>query len=197
MNRETFINELKTKLIKLPQEECDAALNYYEEYFDEAGPENEEKIIAELGSPTQIAKQIMADFVIKETQLQTKIPSPKKSMGALWIIIIAIFATPIALPLAIALVTVLFALFITMIALLFAGILSFTAIGISGIALFGIGIATLFIHPATGAFLIGSGLILIGLGIGAGMLVYLAAAKLMPLIARGLGRIFDRIRGVK
>ena len=42
MTRKEFIEKLRSEISKLPQEEIDAAIEYYEEYFDEAGKENEQ-----------------------------------------------------------------------------------------------------------------------------------------------------------
>ncbi|WP_438823966.1 HAAS signaling domain-containing protein [Bacillus sp. JJ1773] len=36
MNKESYLRELQRKLRKLPDEEVNAALDYYSEYFDEA-----------------------------------------------------------------------------------------------------------------------------------------------------------------
>lgn len=65
-----------SKLHRLPTQEIDAALIYYEEYFDEAGQENEQDVIEKLGPPSQAAAQILADFAIKD--LDAKPPSTKK-----------------------------------------------------------------------------------------------------------------------
>ncbi len=58
MNRSEFIRILRKELDRLPQDEIDAAVEYYEEYFDEAGPDKEAEIIKELGNPRKIANQI-------------------------------------------------------------------------------------------------------------------------------------------
>lgn len=58
MNRELFMRDLARFLSDLPAEEREQALNYYEDYFEDAGPENEQKVIEELGSPVDVAKQI-------------------------------------------------------------------------------------------------------------------------------------------
>lgn len=43
----------------LPEEERDSAMEYYEDYFADAGPENEAQIIDEFGSPELVARQIL------------------------------------------------------------------------------------------------------------------------------------------
>ena len=45
MTRNEFIAELRGRLAVLPPEERENALQYYEEYFDDAGPENEQAVI--------------------------------------------------------------------------------------------------------------------------------------------------------
>lgn len=58
MNRQLFMRDLNRFLADLPAEEREQALNYYEDYFEDAGIENEQKVIEELGSPVDVAKQI-------------------------------------------------------------------------------------------------------------------------------------------
>ena len=60
MNKEIFLRDLRRFLADIPEDEREQALNYYEDYFEDAGPENEQKVIEELGSPIDIARQIMA-----------------------------------------------------------------------------------------------------------------------------------------
>ena len=60
MTRNEFMTALRKRLSHLPAEEQDAALKYYEEYFDEA--ESEEEAARQLGSPDAIADRILADY---------------------------------------------------------------------------------------------------------------------------------------
>ena len=55
MSRTEFMNQLKNLLWDIPECEREEALNYYEDYFDDAGAENEAQIIASLGSPEKVA----------------------------------------------------------------------------------------------------------------------------------------------
>ena len=58
MNRWEFMSELAKLLTGIPPEERAEALHYYENYFIDAGVENEAAIIEELGSPLKVAKMI-------------------------------------------------------------------------------------------------------------------------------------------
>lgn len=55
MNRAEYMKELAYLLQDVPDEEKEETLQYYEDYFDDAGLENEEKVVVELGRPEKIA----------------------------------------------------------------------------------------------------------------------------------------------
>ena len=48
MNRVEYMTRLASMLQDIPVEERQEAMKYYNDYFDEAGEENEEKVAAEL-----------------------------------------------------------------------------------------------------------------------------------------------------
>lgn len=163
MNKMEFIAELNSRLSKLPYGEVTNAIAYYEEYFDEAGEEKEQKVIEELESPANVASQIIANFAIKD--IENSENSAKKGLSVIWMVILAILASPIALPLALTVVILVLALVIAIFALVFS-------IGIIGIAFISVGVIyiilsifLLFQHFATGIFFIGMALVLTGAGI--------------------------------
>ena len=61
MNRQEFMNRLEYLLRGIPASEREDALAYYNDYFDEAGAENEAQVIQELGSPDAVAEKILVD----------------------------------------------------------------------------------------------------------------------------------------
>lgn len=67
MTRAEYLAELDSHLITLPKEERDMAVSFYEEYFEDAGPEQEQAVMEELGKPYQLARTI-----IGETSLYSK-----------------------------------------------------------------------------------------------------------------------------
>ena len=48
MTRKEYMEQLKKYLKRLPKEDYDNAIEYFSEYFDEAGPENEQQVMEEL-----------------------------------------------------------------------------------------------------------------------------------------------------
>ncbi|MBQ6812320.1 MAG: DUF1700 domain-containing protein [Agathobacter sp.] len=61
MNRQEFFRQLESLLMNIPEQERADALAYYNDYFDEAGIENEQRVIQELGSPQKVAQSIIED----------------------------------------------------------------------------------------------------------------------------------------
>lgn len=62
MNRTEFLEQLERLLWDIPKSERMSALEYYQDYFEDAGEENEGKVIQELGSPGKVAAIIRADL---------------------------------------------------------------------------------------------------------------------------------------
>ena len=61
MKKEAFLKELEYLLQDIPDEDKEEALSYYRDYLEEAGSENEDKVIEEFGSPERVAAIIRAD----------------------------------------------------------------------------------------------------------------------------------------
>lgn len=60
MTREEYFKELKNNIQSLSLDEQNEALQYYSDYFDDAG--DDEKTMEELGSPEEVAKEIREKF---------------------------------------------------------------------------------------------------------------------------------------
>lgn len=62
MNRAEFMRQLESLLQNIPQAEREAALQYYNDYFDDAGPENEKAVLEALVNPFRVAENIKRDI---------------------------------------------------------------------------------------------------------------------------------------
>ena len=60
MTKVEYLAKLDCYLRKLPKDDYQEAMDYFREYFDESGPENEEAVIAELGTPKEAARDIIS-----------------------------------------------------------------------------------------------------------------------------------------
>jgi len=171
MNRHEFIEQLKKKLRKLPFDEIKEAVEYYEQYFDEAGEENEQEVLAELGSASEVAAQIIAGFAVKGVGAAE---SAKAKWNTAWLVVLASLATPIALPLTLAAGALALALIIAMSAVIFSFFMAGVALLAGGV---GCTLASIFViaesFPTT--------LLALGLGLtasGAGVAVVVATVEL-------------------
>jgi uncharacterized membrane protein len=62
MRKQEFMRSLENLLQDIPNKEREEALNYYLDYLEDAGEENEEAAIKELGSPERVASIIKSDL---------------------------------------------------------------------------------------------------------------------------------------
>lgn len=154
MNKEMFLAELKNRLKGLPADELEDILKYYNDYFDEAGVTNEQKVINELKSPANLASKILSDYAEKEAK--TAKFSATGSLRALWFTILGIFAAPIAVPFALLLTIIILALCLVLICTIF---LSLFGGGILTI----VALALVFTKPGVGIMLFGVLLVATGL----------------------------------
>ena len=58
MDRAEFLNRLEAQLLDVPQAEREEALQYYEDYLNDAGDAGDFDILQELGTPEEVADSI-------------------------------------------------------------------------------------------------------------------------------------------
>lgn len=210
MNRKQFMDELEKLLRTLPPSEREEALQYYNDYFDDAGKENEAQVIKELGSPKQVARTILegsAENAGEYTehgyedprfhQRQEMAAEAEKSFSQntrknpnfwkiLCIVLLCILLGPIVLPLGAAAFIALLGIGIGIIGLM-AGISVMGVVFlISGVIVIGYGIFKLFLTPAVGAALGGIGCLILAAGILITLLIIWCFVRLIPLCIRGI-----------
>lgn len=178
-----------SKLIKkkLPKEEYDSAMQYYTEYFADAGMDKEAIVQSELGTPEELAEKIISEYTGKNTDVTQE--SNRKGLAPWAIVLIAVLGSPLWF----ALLCVGIALFVV----LFALVVAFIALGIcgafGGIATILGGIVMLFREPSIGMLLTGYGFILVACGCGFSML----AALFIQLIIKLVRFIKSKVRSRK
>lgn len=62
MNKAEFMRQLDSLLKNISEQERQEALQYYDDYFNDAGPENEQTVIEALGNPARVAENIKRDL---------------------------------------------------------------------------------------------------------------------------------------
>jgi uncharacterized membrane protein len=190
MNKEEYLKALSHALKKIPEEEKADILQYYWEYFNDAGEEKEAEVIAELGPPKKLAAQLRAEFTYEDAVKNPK--SAKKSIRSAWVSVGAVCAAPIAVPLAITIAAVVASLVIALLALFVSLFVVFLCLGLSAILFFIAAVVVFFNFPPTGLFLSGAGLVCAGItGLGFVLLIQVFSScfrGLAGLINKGIGR---------
>lgn len=191
MNKEKFLSELRQKLSILSKDERDAAMTYYEEYFNDAGSENEQAVITELGPVDKIVNSILKEnnYPIEGSKEENKNDnrnyeenenhSSRIDFGTIVLIIIGlIFVSPVVIPLIIG-------MFGLLIGLLCAGI----GIIIAGFAVSAFGFVTLFVSTINGLLILGSGIMLFAVGIFISSIMSSICSIGIPAVIRGFVKL--------
>lgn len=211
MNRIQFMAALEALLQDVPEEERREALQYYNDYFDEAGPAREEEIIRELGSPGRVAAEIKAGLEgrageageFRETGYtdarfeHREAPArqgcagedggkPQSGRGAkiLLIVLILLVGFPIIFPLSLAALCLLAGLAIASVGVFVAFLIAAVAMAVCGIAVFAVGLVTLVADLPAGLMVVGCGLLLTA----AGAVFTVAAVRLCIIVLPGMFR---------
>lgn len=187
MNRAEYMKQLEYRLRRLPKEDYRKAIEYFEEYFEEAGAEHEAQAIEDLGAPEQAADQIIRDFAVENAKEPAR--NVKKGFSAVWIGILAVFAAPIGLPIALVFGVLGLAVLIVMAAFVFAIIVLAFAMAVSAIPCILVGVWMLFTSFANGIATIGIGFI----GMGIGIWLVIACMALCKWFVNFMTRLFGRI----
>ncbi len=161
--KDEYLKILSQKLRRLPKEDYDRAMEYFSEYFAEAGPEHEQQAIEDLGSPDEAANALILDLAAQNVKQPPK--TVKRGLSAVWIASLSVFAAPVAIPVAFALVIVALAFVFVIGLLLLCLVLTAVCVAAAGIlSIFG-GAALLFRSFGDALCNIGLGLFSTGLGI--------------------------------
>jgi uncharacterized membrane protein len=181
MTKAEYLEQLNRKLRVLPSGERQDALDYYDGYLSDS--EDEAAAIDQLGTPGEVAANILANYVNKTPPHEHSDTNKSGTRGVktAWAIILAIFALPVGLPIIIALAMIPFSLFIALFSV-------FIAIGATVLGMFAAGLVGIVSFPFVaahdfGTALISGGMSLVSIGIG------ILCLHLIPILRRGFPMI--------
>ena len=103
MTREEYLAQLRALLTgRTPPDELERILAYYTEYFDEAGPQGEGRVIRELGTPAELVGRVLGAQRSRTVPAERDCPPEgaareRHGLGTLWKVLLAICAAPIVL----------------------------------------------------------------------------------------------------
>lgn len=203
MNRIEFMEALSGLLGDIPEEDRIDALNYYNDYFDDAGAENEQHVIEELESPEKVAMKIKADREdIEEKDEKEKDntiyqdngtyseqenkPWTSKWLKVILIIAIILAASPVLIPVAIGIIAVAAGIVIAAFCLFFAIVICFAALAVVGIVLAVTGIGSMISGIGVGLAVLGIGLMAIAVGAVGTVIGVRLCMIVFPGIIRGI-----------
>ena len=190
MEKQEYMAQLRALLTgRMAPAELERVTAYYEEYFDEAGPQGAQRVAEELGAPAELVQNIMGRNRGQGT------PPPvreKRGIGGLWTAVLALCAAPIALPLLAAGLAVVACLAVAALCLVLGVCLAggaCVAVGVyvgvhSFTLLFSGGMSTLMFYSGVGMLTAGIGLLLIAGGV---ILAGLCCRGIAALIRRSIG----------
>ena len=205
MNRKEFLKQLEELLSDIPEAERRDAMNYYQNYFDDAGVEQEQTILEELGSPEKVAESIKRDLFgenydayvkAKQEKQQETIEKQQRENRTLRNILIVV-ALVLTFPIWIGLVALAFGILVTVFAGLFGVAVAVIAVVaaclFAGVAVTVIGmIKAVAGFPAVGLIVIAGGLLVFVIGIlGVAALVWIFG-RILPWLIRAIVRLCKR-----
>lgn len=147
-----YLAELKGLLGSLTSQEQDDVMEFYSEYLQDAGVVTRSEVESRLGTPKQLARKVLADYSIKDSQKQTKESkrtikdqnaTNKSNVTMIWLVILAIASSPVTIPLALGVLLVLAGAILAVLGVLFAAIMG--VLGVGAIALFAIYVGIMMI----------------------------------------------------
>lgn len=187
MNREEYMRDLGHRLRRLPKEDYKKAMDYFEEYFEEAGPDGETQAIEDLGLPEQAAAQIVCEFAVENADKPAK--DVRRGFQAIWIGILAVFAAPIGLPVALVFGALGIVIVLAVLMVIFAVFMTAFAAAVSSVPCIIIGIWMMFSSFANGVATVGMGLI----GLGIGILFVMASVVIWKWFVKRMTCLFGKV----
>lgn len=192
MNREAYLLELKERLSGLQEEEIADALNYCEEYFNEA--ENEEAAVADLGTPTKFAAQLKADSACRSETVKTSNHTPAL-LKRMMMIFMGICALPLALPFLLCAILLILTFIVLLAVLVSAAFIAVVILGYGSVA----SLISLLIHVRSlgdGMIHIGISLIFLGFALLGMLTLRYLMKRVFPLFVERIALFYQRQKGV-
>ena len=113
MNKAEFLNELRTKLNGLPQNDIEERVSFYTEMIDDRVEDgmSEEEAIEQIGPVDKVVETIVSEIPLSKI-VKAKV-KPQKKMPV-WAIVLLVLGFPVWFPILISLVSVIFSVYLTL-----------------------------------------------------------------------------------
>lgn len=188
-----YLAKFSALLVQLNDDERDEVLEFYREYLLDANLQDYDDCVAELGTPKQLARKILADYSIRFnenlTGNSTKRQKSRAGVRTIWLIVLALLSTPITIPALIVILAVLFALAAIVFAMTIAIVALVVGLTFLSLSMITAGVGVFTQSLWTACFYIGSGLAAIGIE----LLVLPLVLWFIGLIIQGVSTIVQRL----
>lgn len=215
MNKKEYLARLEALLSGISEEERQAAMEYYTDYLEDAGPEGEAQAIEHLGSPEIVAAAILESMRndgaegnwtergYEERTPDREVPDSRENIekrerrkrGFFWIVLAVMGIIVFGIPILSTVVSVALALIAAVAAVGFGGVAVVFALGVAGIVLIIMGMIRIIVSPGMGAVLAGIGFLCMAAG---GLLlpvIMWIARTVIPGILKSVSWAFHRMFG--
>ncbi|MDV0430581.1 DUF1700 domain-containing protein [Lactiplantibacillus sp. DA1] len=188
-----YLSKFDALLVQLNNDERDEVVEFYREYLLDAAIDSYDDCVAELGTPKQLARKVLADYSIRFNEnLNANLSKRQKSQAnvrTIWLIVLALLSTPITIPALIAILAVFFALAVTAFAFVIAAGAILVGVTILAFVMLTAGIGIFSQSLWVALFYLGSGLAIIG----AELLVLPLFIWMISIILQGIAKIVQNL----
>lgn len=207
MTKQEFLEKLNNLLRDIPKTERDSAIQYYEEYFEEAGIGDYGNIPEDMETPEIIAENIRAGlrndaspeeeyFKKGENKVQTVQTKGKMdSSKIILLIILAVFTSPLWGGLLLGLLGGLLGIICGLFGIVIAIAAVMVSFLVAGVVVAAVGAVKMVVSPIAGITAMGVGILLFGVGLLLLLLVVWSFGVLIPAIFKGIQWILQQIFG--
>lgn len=191
MTKIEYLNQLQKYLKRLPKQDYENTMDYFEEYFNEIGDENVEQAIRELGTPKEAASELLNQLL--DTRLMDDKRQKKSSSIGRNILtaMLVICAAPVGGSLLIAALALVLAGIVLMVCTLLCGFILCLSILIIALKLLARGILAMTVSIPGALMIIGGGI----LGVGCSILFFVLVVYICRWIGKGIMLLARKISG--
>ena len=135
MTKQEYLSAIRDKIRKMPSDDIDKFIDYYNEMIDDRMEDglSEDAAVADMDAPDDVVDQILADMPL--TKLVKEKIKPSHQLRA-WEIVLLVLGSPIWIPLLLTAIILIITMAVVVLALLlsfYAVVLSMAVAGIGGL----------------------------------------------------------------
>ncbi len=134
MNKNEFLNEIRSRLTGLPEEDIQKTIDFYTEALEDRIEDGltEDEAVEQVGTPAEISEKILMETPLPTLIKAQPIIEPKRKIKA-WEVILIILGSPVWLPILIMVFALALTIVLVIISVILAIVVTIIATGIAGV----------------------------------------------------------------